>query len=207
MADAAPRGAPRAPRRDDAALRTIGALRAINRGIALAGGVALLATVLFVLTEIALRAVGAHGLGGSDEIAGYVMAGVTSWGLAFALTERAHIRIDMAVRRLRPLARDVVDTTALVSIASVAVTVAVYGWAVVGKSLERGSRANTPLETPLAWPQGIWWAGWLWFAVCACFVAAVGLALLIRRRSAELNALASDAEADILAGGTEGRPA
>ena len=180
------------------------ALRATNRAIALLSGFALFATVAFVLVEIALRAVGAHGLGGSDEIAGYVMAGVTSWGLAFALTERAHIRIDMAVRRLRPLVRDLIDVAALASVASVAVTVAVYGWAVVGKSIERGSRANTPLETPLAWPQGIWWAGWLWFAACACVVAGVGIVLLVRRRSTELNALASDAEADILAGG---RPA
>ena len=186
--------------RADPTLRAIAGLRATNRVIALLCGVALLLTVGFVLVEIGLRVVGAHGLGGSDEIGGYVMAGVTAWGLAFALTERAHIRIDMAVRRLRPLGRDVIDVLALGSIALVAVTVATYGWAVVAKSLARGSRANTPLETPLALPQGVWWAGWTWFAVCSCLVAAVAAVLLVRRRSAELKALASDAEGDIVAG-------
>ena len=170
------------------------ALRRANRAIALACGLVLLATVLFVLVEIGLRALGLHGLGGSDEIGGYVMAGVTAWGLAFALTERAHIRIDMAVRRLTTPIRDAVDVAALASIAAVAITVAIYGWAVVGKSLERGSTANTPLETPLWWPQIAWWAGWTWFAVTASLVTLAAVTLALSRRSDELRVLAANDE-------------
>lgn len=169
-------------------------LRKANRAVALACGGVLLLTVLFVLVEVGLRAVGLHGLGGSDEIGGYVMAGVSAWGLSFALTERAHIRIDMAVRRLHPLPRDLVDVVALTSIAAVAVTVCLYGWGVVGTSLERGSRANTALETPLWWPQIVWWAGWTWFAVCAVLVAAIGLGMAVQRRSDGLRHLAGTDE-------------
>ena len=177
-----------------APLRLVASLRAINRAVALAWGVVLLATAAFVLVEIGLRALGMHGLGGTDEIGGYAMAGLTAWGLAFALTERAHIRIEIAVARLPSLLRDVVDVLALASIAAVGVTVALYGWGVVGKSIERGSTANTPLETPLWLPQIVWWTGWAWFAVCAALIALAGAWLAVGRRSDDLRALAATDE-------------
>ena len=170
------------------------ALRRVNRAIALAWGVVLLAVAAFVLVEIALRALDMRGLGGSDEIGGYAMAGVAAWGLAFALTERAHIRIEFAVRRLPSLARDLVDVSALASVAVVAATVAAYGWSVVGKSLARGSTANTPLETPLWMPQIVWWLGWGWFALCASLVALAAATLAVSRRSDALRALAGTDE-------------
>ncbi len=49
------------------------------------------------------------------------------------------------------------------------------------KTLERGSRANTPLETPLWIPQGIWFAGWAWFALSATALSLIGIAYLRRR--------------------------
>lgn len=169
-------------------------LRRVNRGVATLCGLVLILTVAFVLYEITARAASVPHLGGADEIGGYVMAGVTAWGLSFALTERAHIRIDMAVARLRPLMRDIVDVASLASIAAVAVTVAIYGWRVVGQSLDAGSRANTPLETPLWWPQIAWWTGWAWFALTATLIAAIALGLAVRRRSDELRALAGTDE-------------
>ncbi len=174
-------------------------LRALNRRIALGCGIVLIATVVFVLVEITLRALGLPNLGGADEYAGYVMAGVTAWGLAFALTERAHIRIDMLVSGFRPLMRDIVDVMALVSIAVVAVTVALYGWSVLETSLASGSRANTPLETPLWVPQIIWLAGWGWFAITSCIIAAIGVGLAMSRQSGALRTLAgTEAEGEVV---------
>ncbi len=179
-------------------LKAMHVLRAINRMVALAGGVVLLFTALFVLIEISLRALGLPNLGGADEISGYVMAGVTAWGLAVALTERAHIRIDMAVSKLRDFWRDLVDVAALSTIAVIAVTVTVYSWRVISKSLTNSSSANTPLETPLWIPQMIWWSGWIWFSFTACAVTAIALGLLISRRSKELRNIAgSDEEVEI----------
>ena len=177
-----------------APLRLVASLRAINRAVALLWGVILLATAAYILAEIGLRALGAHGLGGTDEIGGYAMAGLTAWGLAFALTERAHIRIEIAVARLPSLPRDAVDVLALASIATVGVTVAIYGWSVVGKSIERGSTANTPLETPLWMPQLVWWTGWAWFAICAALIALAGAWLAVSRSSTDLRALAATDE-------------
>lgn len=169
-------------------------IRSINRVIGLLCGVILLATAAFVLIEITLRALSLPYLGGADEYGGYVMAIVTAWGLSFALTEGAHIRIDMIVRRTPVLMRDLVDVMALSSIAAVATTVSVYGWNVVGKSLKGMSRANTPLETPLWIPQMIWWSGWVWFAVSACLITLIAMSLTIRRQSVPLREIAGVAD-------------
>ena len=69
-------------------------LKRLNRGIALLVGVLLLACVAFVLADIILRQLGS-GLGGTDEISGYVMAIATSWGMAYTLLELGHVRIDI----------------------------------------------------------------------------------------------------------------
>lgn len=169
-------------------------LRNINRFVALVCGVVLLLTAAFILAEITLRAFSLPNLSGADEYSGYVMAGLASWGLAFALTEQAHIRIEMAVSKLRPLMRDVIDVIALSTLAAVAITVSVYGYRVLSKSLNASSRANTPLETPLWIPQLIWWSGWLWFSISTIIVLLVGIGLLFKRQSTALRELAGSDE-------------
>jgi TRAP-type C4-dicarboxylate transport system permease small subunit len=74
------------------ALQVLQLLRRINQGVALVAGVVLLFCVAFILTDVVLRQLGTS-LGGTTEISGYVMAGVTAWGMAYALLETAHVRI------------------------------------------------------------------------------------------------------------------
>ena len=62
-----------------------GALERANRAVALILGITLLLTVAFILTDVLMRRFGLGSLGGSDEISGYVMAAVASWGLGCAL--------------------------------------------------------------------------------------------------------------------------
>ena len=169
----------------------VGLLRTINRGLALVCGLALLAAAAFVLVEITVRGFSLGSLGGAEEVTGYVMAGVIAWGLPFALTERAHIRIDMGVRKLPSFVRDLVDVLALGTVAAVALAVAAYGWRVFEKSWTSGSLANTPLETPLWIPQAVWWTGWVWFAICAVLLTAVAGALALARRSEEVRRIAN----------------
>lgn len=175
-------------------LKAIHILRTTNRCVALVCGVILLITAAFILLEILLRALRLPNLGGADEISGYIMAGVTAWGLAVALTERAHIRIDMAVSRMSDLWRDMVDVVALSTIAVIAVTVTFYGQGVIAKSLSNASRANTPLETPLWIPQAIWLTGWVWFSITACLITIIAICLFISRRSNVLRNLAGNDE-------------
>ncbi|OWX99686.1 C4-dicarboxylate ABC transporter permease [Thioclava sp. F1Mire-8] len=174
-----------------------GALRRANRLVALILGAALVATVLFVLVDGVGRKTGWGSLGGSDEISGYVMAAVASWGLGCALLDRAHVRIDLIRQRLAPVGQGLMDLFAMIVTNGVVLLIAWYCWPVLQKTIERGSRANTPLETPLWIPQGIWFAGWAWFALSATALSLIGIAYLASGHRTELaNAIGLGSELD-----------
>jgi len=152
-----------------------------NEFVALAVGAMLVLTALFILTDVTLRQLGSS-LGGSDEIAGYAMAITASWGLGYALMKLAHVRIDLVHRRLPGGGRALLDVVAIASLALTVALVAFQCWPVLEKSLSRGSRANTPLETPLWIPQSLWFGGWVWFAASASLMLAAAIGLLLQRR-------------------------
>jgi len=165
-----------------------GALRRANRLIALILGAVLVATVAFILLDVIGRKTGWGSLGGSDEISGYVMAAVASWGLACALIDRAHVRIDLIRQRLSTSGQALIDIFAMIVTNGIVLLIAWHCWPVLEKTLARGSRANTPLETPLWIPQGIWFSGWAWFALTATTLSLIALAYFVAGRSAHLAA-------------------
>lgn len=169
------------------ALRIFSLLRTLNRWIALAVGVGLLACVGYVLLEIGLRRAG-QSLGGTTEITGYVMAIATAWGMGYALLELAHVRIEVLRTRMGQWARALVDLMAMVALAATVSLIAWRAWPVLERSIRNESRANTALETPLWIPQGLWFAGWLWFALMAVAVCLIAIILLLQGqpRQAEL---------------------
>ncbi|MEM6305308.1 MAG: TRAP transporter small permease subunit [Pseudomonadota bacterium] len=161
-------------------------LRRLNRGVALMTGVVLLACALFVLADIVLRQLGAS-FGGTDEISGYVMAIATSWGMAFTLLELGHVRIDVLRARTRGRARAMFDLLAMLALTGTVTLIAYKCWPVVARSLANNSKANTPLETPLALVQIPWFAGWVWFALMAwlTFIAAALMVIKGRYEASE----------------------
>ena len=170
-------------------MRIIDNLKQINSYVALLAGLCLLACVLIILIEIVVRQLGMS-LGGTDEISGYVMAVTTSWGVSYALTERAHVRIDLLRTKCLPTGRAIMDCIAILALAGTAIVIAWRGWSVLSKTLSTGAKANTALETPLWIPQLLWWSGWLWFAISAVLIATVTLMLLIQRRYDDVNEIA-----------------
>lgn len=165
-------------------LALINALRKLNRIIALIVGLGLLGMAAFVVADIALRQVHAS-FGGSEELAGYAMALVSSWGMAYTLLELGHIRIDLIRSRMGSMVRGYIDVFSMIVMSGVVVTIAIKCWPVVARAVENGSRANTPLATPLAWVQIPWFAGWVWFAVMSCLVTLAAISLLLRGRGTE----------------------
>lgn len=165
-------------------LTLINGLRRLNRTIALIVGLGLLGMAAFVVADIVLRQVHAS-FGGSEELAGYAMALVSSWGMAYALLELGHIRIDLLRSRTQGKLRALFDIFSMIMMSAVVVTIAIKCWPVVERAIENGSRANTPLATPLAWVQIPWFAGWLWFAVMACLVTLAAISLFVRGRAAD----------------------
>lgn len=171
-------------------MKITGALRTVNRVIALICGVALLVAVAMILMEVAGRRWPALRIGGADELSGYVMAGLATWGFSYTLVERAHVRIDLLYMKLPAPGRAWLDIVAMASVAFVAVLVAYYAYDVLGKSLARGSRSNTPLAIQLWIPQAIWFAGWVWLALTSTVLLACGLLMTFTRRWTEVTDIA-----------------
>lgn len=156
-------------------------LRAMNEKLAIAAGALLLISVCVTLYDVASRPFGLS-LGGTDELSGYAMAIVTSWGVSYALTCLAHVRIDIVRAKGSKAVRAWFDAVAITSLAAVAVTVAYRAWPVLQKSIANNSTANTTLETPLWIPQSLWMAGWLWFAISALVLTVATVLFLAKGR-------------------------
>lgn len=161
------------------ALDMLSWLKALNRGLAVLIGIGLLACVVFVLSDIVLRQVGAS-FGGTDEISGYVMAIASAWGMAFALLELGHVRIDLLRSRAATRGRVLFDLFSMLVLTVTITLIAFRCWPVVEKSLANDSRANTVLETPLWLVQIPWFAGWCWFALVA-WLTLLAASILVAR--------------------------
>lgn len=152
-------------------------LRKLNRLVAIAVGIMYFLCAAIVLLDIALRRLGSS-LGGTDEISGYVMAIGVAWGMAFALQELSHVRIDFLRALVRDKMRVVFDLLAMFAMASTVSIIAIQAWPVLATTLKNNSTANTPLETPLAWVQIPWFAGWIWFAIVSWLIFVAALILV-----------------------------
>jgi TRAP-type C4-dicarboxylate transport system permease small subunit len=173
-------------------------LRTLNRGVAYLIGIMLLVCAAFVLADILLRQVGTS-FGGTDEISGYVMAIATAWGMSFALLELSHVRIDLLRQKANPLGRSLFDIFSMIVMTAVVLIIAYQCWPVLERSIINGSNANTPLETPLVWVQGPWFAGWVWFGIVSTLTTLSALTLIVQGRFAESErAIGAFGEADML---------
>lgn len=135
----------------------------VARAAAMAGGAALLVISLVISVEVVLRKVASVTLGGADEISGYVFAIGTSWALSYTLLHRAHIRIDVAYNLVSTKAKAWLDVLSLLSMGFVGGLIAWYGYGVLQRSIDLGSRSNTPLATAMWIPQLLWFAGLVLF--------------------------------------------
>lgn len=169
------------------ALRVWHGLRQCNRLVALAVGAGLAACAAIALVDIAGRSLLGHGIGGTDEISGYAMAILTSWGMSYALLELGHVRIELLRTRLRTRWQGLLDLLSMTSLAAVVSFIALRAWPVLERSWRNDSTANTPLETPLWWVQAPWLAGWVWFALSAWLMLLLGCYWLWRAEHEQLN--------------------
>lgn len=167
------------------------ALRTANRWIALLCGTVLMGSVALIMTEVLGRQFPAIRVGGADELSGYVMAAIATWGFSYALVERAHVRIDLLHSRLPVMGRAILDIVALASVLLVAVLVAWHAYDVLAKSVARGSRSNTPLGVPLWMPQIVWFGGWAWMVITSGLLLALTVLLTALRRFEMVEQIAS----------------
>lgn len=125
---------------------------------------------------------------GLDEIGGYMLAGVSAVGFAYALTQRSHMRVTLLFPYLPTTVQGLLNVLAMLTLAAMAVFCAWRGGFEVLDVFLSGKRANTPLSTPLWIPQTIWFGGMALFAIGTVLTASHAVALLVGNRG-QLNRL------------------
>ena len=161
----------------------------ISRVGAIAGGALLLIASVLICIDITTRYLFAWTLGGADELSGYALAIASAWGFSSALFSRSHIRIDTVYVRVRPSIRAVLDLMSLAIFAFFIALVTWYAWGVVWQSFQSNSRSLSEIEAPLVIPQGLWFAGLVFFVMVALLLLARAVAALLRGDLPELFAL------------------
>lgn len=152
----------------------------LNRILTIFGATLLLAVSLGITLEVLLRKLFNTSLGGMDELSSYGFAIFTSFALSVAALARANIRIDL-LRSIAPaVVKIVLDLLAQLALIGFAGFLTWRAFLMVSTSWEKGTKAITPLATPLAWPQTIWLAGLVVFLLALLVMLGLSLRALFR---------------------------
>lgn len=170
-------------------MRIISMGHRLSRMAAWMGGAILLLTSVLITVEIILRKVFTISMGGADEISSYAMAISCSFGFAFALFQKNHIRIDVIYNKCPQVLRHALDTVSLLFMGVYLAALSFYGFRVFLVSFTKGTTANTPLHTPIWIPQLIWIIGLWGFALAILMLLTGTILSLIKKDYKTANAL------------------
>ena len=165
--------------------RIIRFLDHVSVAFALFAGLAVVILSLLICFDILARTFFRFSLQGTDELGGYTLAVIGSLGLPYALLRRGHPRIDIFLRFFPRVVRAWLHVLAYVAIAGFGLFMTVHAMHEMGETISYGTVTNTPLQTPLALPQGLWVLGTGMFAVVAVACAVHGMSLLRHPRRIE----------------------
>ncbi|MEK9968571.1 MAG: TRAP transporter small permease [Ferrovibrio sp.] len=153
----------------------------ISRYLAwLSGGILLIGCAGAITLDVVLRYFLNRTVVESFEISGYAFAAAVALGMAYTVSCKSNIRIDLVANRLPLLPRVVLDLVAHLAILVVAGTIAWYALQTWLQSLKLDAKSITILQVPLILPQGIWLLGLIWFALFAAMIAWSSARLLLR---------------------------
>lgn len=149
-------------------------------------GLVFLGLSFLVTVETVLRKAFNFSLQGAAELGGYALAVGSAVGFALAITSRSHIRVDVFHERFPPALQAFLNWLAAVLLGALGLFFVGVCWRVVVKTVEYGSAAQTPWATPLIYPQSVWYAGLVAFAVYAVVHAGHASRLYFTGRREEL---------------------
>ena len=126
-------------------------------------------------------------LQGADELGGYALAVGSTIAFSLALMGRNHIRVDVFHEKFSRGLQAALNWLSIVALAAFGIFIAWIAYKVIGDTLQYGSTAQTPWATPLIWPQSVWYAGLVTFALVAFGYAVRATLLLLTNRIDTLN--------------------
>lgn len=150
------------------------------RWMQIAMGWALIALCVATTVEVLGRRLFGYSLQGVNEIGAYLLAVSSTWGFSIALLQRAHSRVDFLFPRFPVALQSVLNLVASVLLGAIAIFAAIQGWQVLKDTLRWQATANTPLQTPMWIPQGLWLIGLIVFAAVAGALAVHAIYLAFR---------------------------
>lgn len=159
----------------------------IETALAIVFGTIFLVLSVVVAVETVARKLFNFSLQGADELGGYALAVGSTIAFSLALMGRSHIRVDVFHERLPRAAQAALNWLSIVALAALGVFLAWTATKVVRDTMEYGSTAQTPWATPLIWPQSVWYACLVVFALVAVGYAARATWLWLSGRVDELN--------------------
>jgi TRAP-type C4-dicarboxylate transport system permease small subunit len=134
----------------------------------------------FALTwEILARKLLNISVRGIDEIGGFMLAIGAAVGASYSMAKRAHTRVDVFLVRMPPKVQRLLNTLALVAMATFAIFAAWRGIAVLVDTIEFLSLSPNLLQ-PLWMPQLAWVVGLTLFGIIASAYAAHAIWLLLK---------------------------
>lgn len=163
--------------------RCLDAVRWIARAAVMIGGAALLLSAFMIAGDVIMRRVLGLSTWGADEFSYYALAISSSWAFAYAMLAKAHIRIDMLTMQASWPLRSASNVIALLSMGFLALMASGAILDDVERAWSRGTTSITRLATPLWIPQGLWLAGFLFFALTIFLLLLRVLAALLIERN------------------------
>jgi TRAP-type C4-dicarboxylate transport system permease small subunit len=161
-----------APRTETPASRAGASVKErVENLLAIVFGVTFITLAVVVTVETIARKVFNFSLQGADELGGYALALGSTLSFSLALLGRNHIRVDVFHEKMPRRLQAFLNWISIVLLAALAVFIAVLAFKVIGDTLQYRSTAPTPWQTPLIWPQSVWYAGLLMFAFVAVALA------------------------------------
>jgi TRAP-type C4-dicarboxylate transport system permease small subunit len=159
----------------------------IQRVLSWVFGAIFVALSVVVTVETTTRKLFNFSIQGADELGGYALAAGSVIAFSLALVGRNHIRVDVFHDWFSRRSQAVLNALAYVLLAGFAVLLAFVSFKVVADTLAYHSTAPTPWQTPLIWPQAVWYAGLAVFALVTVVYAIRALWLLSSGRIDALN--------------------
>jgi TRAP-type C4-dicarboxylate transport system permease small subunit len=154
-----------------------------SQWLAWIGGALMLLSAVLISLDVVTRNLFASTFFESFELSTYTLAATVAFGFAYALTTKAHIRIEVVYVLLPAMLRRVLDIVAILALFALALGLAWFGAQTALESWSLGAHSNSALSVPLVIPQGVWVAGLVWFCIATGLLAFRALFNAVRGRA------------------------
>jgi TRAP-type C4-dicarboxylate transport system permease small subunit len=155
----------------------------------IAGAVILFGCAGLITIDVVTRYFFKRGMVESFEISGYALAACIGLGMAFTVTSKANIRVDILLDVLPDSVRVICDIIASLALTVVAVALAWLTFGTLQQTWALNAKSVSALQTPMILPQGIWWVGLFWFACMAVLIPLQAVVRLVKRDRPGFDAL------------------